>query len=79
MAEVAEEAEWAAQLGRSDGVVGVQVPIQVKLMDLGLLNSSERKWVDVYHSKCRQRLLPLLSGYEKEWLLRATEPLPTGT
>ncbi|KAG0580931.1 hypothetical protein M758_4G214000 [Ceratodon purpureus] len=52
------------------------VPYQTKLMDLSLMSEVEKDWVDDYHSVCREKVSPLLSGPELEWLHRATEPLP---
>eukprot|EP00271_Cylindrocystis_brebissonii_P011865 TRINITY_DN2984_c0_g1_i1.p2 TRINITY_DN2984_c0_g1~~TRINITY_DN2984_c0_g1_i1.p2 ORF type:complete len:171 (-),score=30.28 TRINITY_DN2984_c0_g1_i1:1054-1566(-) len=51
------------------------VPLQTKLMDLALLTMAEHKWVNDYHERCREVLQPFLSGSDREWMVRATEPL----
>ncbi|XP_039114032.1 aminopeptidase P1 [Dioscorea cayenensis subsp. rotundata] len=51
------------------------VPYQKKLMDLTLLNAKEIKWIDSYHSACRQILAPRLNEQERAWLNKATEPI----
>lgn len=51
------------------------VPIQEKLMDLSIMTSAEKEWVNNYHAKCREKLEFLLSGPELAWLHRATQPL----
>jgi Xaa-Pro aminopeptidase len=51
-------------------------PYQTKLMELSLLSETEKIWVDEYHVACREKLSPLLSGSDLEWLHKATEPLP---
>lgn len=52
------------------------MPYQTKLMDLSILSEVEMDWVDDYHKVCREKVSPLLSGPELEWLHKATEPLP---
>ncbi|KAH8975591.1 hypothetical protein BDL97_01G166700 [Sphagnum fallax] len=51
-------------------------PYQTKLMELSLLSETEKIWVDEYHVACREKLSPLLTGSDLEWLHKATEPLP---
>ncbi|KAK9678236.1 hypothetical protein RND81_11G198200 [Saponaria officinalis] len=52
-------------------------PYQHKLMDLKLLMPEEIKWVNTYHSKCREILAPYLNDTEISWLKNATEPIHT--
>ena len=40
-----------------------------------LLSGDEVAWLDAYHAKVRQILLPLVDGQAKEWLVRRTQPL----
>ncbi|GAB2279191.1 actin patch protein [Dionaea muscipula] len=50
-------------------------PYQRKLMDLNLLSLEEVRWVNTYHSQCRDILAPYLDETEMAWLKRATEPI----
>ncbi|CAJ2646349.1 unnamed protein product [Trifolium pratense] len=50
-------------------------PYQTKLIDLNLLNPEEKKWLNSYHSKCRDILAPYLDEAESAWLKKATEPV----
>ncbi|KAI8319975.1 Creatinase/aminopeptidase [Martensiomyces pterosporus] len=53
------------------------VPIQKKLIQSGLLNEDEKRWLDAYHQKVWEKVSPLLDegslGYE--WLKRETSPI----
>ncbi|KAJ2723298.1 hypothetical protein GGI07_002726 [Coemansia sp. Benny D115] len=53
------------------------VPIQKKLVQVGLLSEAERKWLDSYHATVWERVSPLLEvgGLGYEWLKRETSPL----
>eukprot|EP00897_Mesotaenium_endlicherianum_P009270 jgi/Mesen1/8371/ME000468S07807 len=51
------------------------VPLQAKLIDIPSMSPEEIAWVDRYHASCTAKLSPLLTGYELEWLLKATAPL----
>ncbi|ONM26806.1 aminopeptidase P1 [Zea mays] len=50
-------------------------PYQTKLIDTGLLTPVEIDWVNTYHSDCRKILEPHLNEQEKQWLMKATEPV----
>ena len=50
-------------------------PIDARCLELGLLDSSERAWLDCYHRTVREKLLPRLQGTAKLWLTERTEPL----
>ena len=50
-------------------------PIDVRCIDVALLDARERAWLDGYHTDVRARLLPHVEGDARAWLLRATEPL----
>jgi len=50
-------------------------PYQTKLIDTELLTPVEIDWVNTYHSDCRKILEPHLNEQEKQWLMKATEPI----
>ena len=52
-------------------------PIDVRCIDVTLLDARERAWLDSYHAEVRKRLSPHVDGEARAWLLRATEPLPS--
>lgn len=51
-------------------------PIDRSLIDVGMLNETERGWVDDYHARVRERVAGLLEGEDRPWLEAATAPLP---
>lgn len=51
------------------------VPIQTSLLAPELLSAEDVAWLDAYHARVRERVLPRVSGRAREWLLAATEPL----
>lgn len=50
-------------------------PIDTRCVDANLLAEAERGWLNSYHEQVRQRLLPLVEGRAKEWLLERTSPI----
>ncbi len=50
-------------------------PIDVRCIEVDLLDARERAWLDAYHAEVRERLLPHVDGEARAWLLRSTEPL----
>ena len=50
-------------------------PIDTRCLDLALLRDDERRWLDAYHAMVRERLLPLVQGDARAWLLARTEPV----
>ena len=50
-------------------------PLDRKLIDLALLSSAERHWVDAYHARVLSVIGPQLTDSEKAWLERALAPL----
>ena len=50
-------------------------PIDRNLVDLKLLDETERAWLDAYHARVRETLTPLLNTDEAEWLRGATAPI----
>jgi Xaa-Pro aminopeptidase len=50
------------------------VPLDLRLADIELLSSSERRWLDAYHDEVRSALSPLLGRDDLEWLQRMCTP-----
>lgn len=51
------------------------VPIDLRLIDVHLLATEERDWLDSYHRTVRDRLSPLVSDKARDWLSDATRAL----
>jgi Xaa-Pro aminopeptidase len=51
------------------------VPIDRRLIDVGLLTAFERAWIDAYHARVRRELAPALDDETRAWLEAATAPL----
>jgi Xaa-Pro aminopeptidase len=50
-------------------------PIDTRLVDVRILTSHERKWLNDYHRKVRKVLSPLLGAEDRTWLKRACAPV----
>ena len=50
-------------------------PIDTRCVNVGLLSEGERGWLNSYHEEVCRRLLPLVQGNAKEWLLERTRPI----
>lgn len=50
-------------------------PIDTRCIDRSLLRADEIAWLNGYHATVRERLLPLLDGDARRWLLERTEPI----
>ncbi len=50
-------------------------PIDLNLVDEGMLSDGERGWLDHYHARVRETLAPLLDPETAAWLDRETRPL----
>ncbi len=50
-------------------------PIDTRCIDASLLRADQIAWLDRYHATVRERLLPLVDGDARAWLLKRTEPL----
>jgi len=52
-------------------------PVHKNLIDVDLLEASEKAWVDSYHREVFEKLSPLLANDTRalEWLKRETSPL----
>jgi Xaa-Pro aminopeptidase len=53
-------------------------PIDLALVEPGLLTAEETAWLDAYHARVRAALTPLVDEATAEWLVAATRPLGTG-
>jgi Xaa-Pro aminopeptidase len=53
-------------------------PIDLNLVDAGLLTDTEAAWLDSYHALVRMRLTPLVDAATADWLKNATRRI-TGT
>ena len=50
-------------------------PIDKTPIDVDMLTSEEREWLDQYHAMVEERLSPLLDEDERAWLHEACAPL----
>ncbi|WP_308363731.1 MULTISPECIES: aminopeptidase P family protein [unclassified Microbulbifer] len=50
-------------------------PIDRALIEVKLLSEQERKWLDDYHRRVRETLMPLVNENTQRWLEAVTEPL----
>ena len=49
-------------------------PIDTRPIERSLLRADEIAWLNDYHAMVRSRLLPLVDGAARDWLLQRTEP-----
>lgn len=52
-----------------------QAPIDISLIEEGMLTSEERTWLNTYHRHVRDTLTPYLDEKETAWLLNATKEI----
>ncbi|RKH62701.1 aminopeptidase P family protein [Corallococcus llansteffanensis] len=50
-------------------------PIDTRLVDRSLLSRAEVDWLNAYHARVRERLLPQVEGPARDWLLQRTEAI----
>ena len=50
-------------------------PIDTRCIVRELLTASDIEWLNTYHARVRQTLLPLVDGAAREWLVQRTEPI----
>ena len=48
-------------------------PIDTRPIDLSLMMAEEIRWLNAYHADVREKLLPLVDGEARDWLLLRTE------
>lgn len=64
---------------REPGFLGFEpmtlVPIQLSLFDPEALLPDERDWLNAYHQRVRDQVLPHLEGAVADWLIAATAPV----
>ena len=51
------------------------VPIDKRMIDVKLMTHEEIKWLDDYHARVAQLLMPYMDADERTWLQQATSPL----
>jgi Xaa-Pro aminopeptidase len=51
------------------------IPIDLRQVEWSLLTHAESVWLNDYHQKVRETLLPLIHPEAQQWLLDATEPV----
>ena len=51
------------------------VPIDIKLIDIRLLNMQEKNWLNVYHKKVFNKIFTYLNKKERKWLKEKTAPI----
>jgi Xaa-Pro aminopeptidase len=51
------------------------VPIDRRLIDTSMLSSDEYAWLEIYHAKVAEALVPLVGPETRPWLDAATRPL----
>jgi Xaa-Pro aminopeptidase len=49
-------------------------PIDTRCIEPGMLSATDIAWLNAYHVTVRERLLPLVDGDARAWLLLRTEP-----
>jgi Xaa-Pro aminopeptidase len=49
-------------------------PIDTRCIEPGMLSATDVAWLNAYHATVRERLLPLVDGDARAWLLLRTEP-----
>lgn len=50
-------------------------PFDLRLFDTSIMTTDEIQWVNDYHAKVRETLLPLLNAEQAEWMKAKTMPL----
>ena len=51
------------------------VPIDTRLVNVHMMTAAEITWLNIYHAKVREKIMPFLKGKDKEWLIQATEAI----
>lgn len=51
------------------------IPVSLQQVEYNQLTEQEQRWLNEYHQRVRETLLPLVSSESRAWLLEATAPL----
>ncbi|MCP5073921.1 MAG: aminopeptidase P family protein [Rhodobacteraceae bacterium] len=51
------------------------VPIDRRMMDVSLLSTAEREWLNGYHAEVIEKIMPRCSPEAREWLARTCAPM----
>jgi len=51
------------------------VPFDLRLIDQQLLTVDERSWINDYHAEVQEKIAPLLTGSDLDWLMQATQAI----
>jgi Xaa-Pro aminopeptidase len=69
--------------GEGRGMLGFETltlaPIDLTLIEPGLLTRDETAWLDSYHAEVRASLAPLVDSATATWMERATRPIEGGS
>lgn len=67
------EASWS----NSVAIDIIRCPIHKKLIDLSLITTEEKAWLNAYHAEILQKVSPLLQDDQRalDWLKRECSPL----
>ena len=61
------------EYGRFMGLSALtMVPFDLEAIDVSLLSSTEKEWLNNYHSEVYEKLSPYMNEEERLWLQRAT-------
>jgi Xaa-Pro aminopeptidase len=65
--------------GRGGDMLGFETltlaPIDRALIEPGLMSAEEIDWLDAYHARVREALMPLVDAETASWLAKATRPI----
>jgi Xaa-Pro aminopeptidase len=50
-------------------------PIDLQLIEPSLLTPAQKTWLDQYHARVRETLMPQIHAENRAWLFEATQPL----
>ena len=50
-------------------------PFDLRLFDTDIMTDDEINWVNSYHARVRERIMPFLNAEEQNWLIQKTETL----
>ena len=53
-------------------------PIDTRLVEPAMMTADETAWLDAYHARVREALVPAVDAPTREWLIKATAPIVRG-